>query len=82
MPRAVKAMTNGAGRGMPSAPCLMWAFGASPKVGPDVLEFGFVAGEQALETKLLELGGMKWGYANHYYRRISGACSISRGTMR
>ena len=37
MPRAVKAMTNGAGRGMPSAPCLMWAFGASPKVAPTCL---------------------------------------------
>lgn len=36
--------------------------------GHGALEFEtFVAGERELEQKLLELGGMKWGYANHYY---------------
>ena len=36
--------------------------------GHGALEFeNFVAGERELEQKLLELGGMKWGYANHYH---------------
>jgi delta24-sterol reductase len=49
-------------------PMLNVGLWGEPRGGPGALEFeAYIAGERALERKLIELGGMKWGYGQHYY---------------